>query len=46
VASLKQFASSTLPALEQRLSLAAETGNSVGADVTSKSAQGRGPSGK
>jgi putative membrane protein len=46
VASLKQFASSTLPALEQRLSLAAETGNSVGADVISKSAQGRGPSGK
>ena len=46
VTSLKEFASRTLPDLEQRLSLAAETGNSVGADVTSKSADGRGTAGK
>ena len=46
VASLKQFASSMLPGVEQRLSLAAETGNSVGADVTSKSTEARVPSGK
>jgi putative membrane protein len=46
VASLKQFASKMLPDLQQRLSLAAETGNSVGADVTSSSTEGRGPGGK
>ena len=45
VASLKQVASKMLPEMEQRLSLAAETGTSVGADVTSKGAEG-GPSGK
>jgi putative membrane protein len=46
VASLKQVASKMLPDMEQRLSLAAETGGSVGADVTSKSADGRGSAGK
>jgi putative membrane protein len=46
VVSLKQLASRMLPDLQQRLSLAAETGSSVGADVTSTSAEGRGASGK
>ncbi len=46
VASLKQLASRMLPDLQQRLSVAAETGNSVGADVTSSSTEGRGTGGK
>jgi putative membrane protein len=46
VASLKQLASKMLPDLQRRLSLAAETGTSVGADVTSTSAEGRSPGGK
>jgi putative membrane protein len=46
VASLKQLASRMLPDVQQRLSLAAETGSSVGADVTSTSVEGRGPGGK
>jgi putative membrane protein len=45
VASLKQLASKMLPDLQQRLSLAAETGSSVGADLTS-TAEGRGRGGK
>ena len=46
VASLKQLASRLLPDLEQRLSLASETGSSVGADVTSTPGEGRGSGGK
>jgi putative membrane protein len=46
VVSLKQLASRMLPDVQQRLSLAAETGGSVGADVTSTSAGGQGSGGK
>ena len=46
VTSLKQLASKMLPGLQQRLSLAAETGTSVGADVTSTSAEGGSPAGR
>jgi putative membrane protein len=46
VVSLKQLASRMLPDVQQRLSLAAETGSSVGADVTSTSTGGQGSGGK
>ena len=41
VQSLKQFASRTLPDMQQRLSLATETAGSVGADVTASSSEAR-----
>jgi putative membrane protein len=41
VQSLKQFASRTLPDMQQRLSLATQTAGSVGADVTASSSGGR-----
>jgi hypothetical protein len=39
VLSLKQLASRMLPQLQQRLSLATETGSTVGADVTAASSE-------
>jgi putative membrane protein len=41
VASLKQLASSMLPTVQQRLSLATETAGSIGADVTATTSQAR-----
>ena len=46
VTSLKQLASRMLPDLQQRLSLASETGSSVGANVISTPGEGRGSGGK
>jgi putative membrane protein len=45
VVSLKQLASQMLPDVQQRLTLAAETGSSVGVDGTSASAGGQGSGG-
>ena len=45
VVSLKQLASRMLPDVQQRLTLAAETGSSVGVDGTSTSAGGQGSGG-
>ena len=41
VQSLKQFASTMLPDVQQRLSLATQTAGSVGADVTASSSESR-----
>jgi putative membrane protein len=46
VQSLKQLATKMLPDLQQRLTLAEETGSSVGAEITASSPEGRGSSGK
>jgi hypothetical protein len=46
VQSLKQLASSMLPGLQQRVTLAAETGSSVGAEVASPTRESQGSSGK
>lgn len=46
VLSLKELASRMLPDLQQRRTLAAETGSVVGAEITSPTRESRGPSGK
>ena len=46
VQSLKQLASKMLPDLQERVTLAAETGSSVGADVASPTRETQGSSGK
>jgi putative membrane protein len=45
VLSLKQLASRMLPALQERVTLAAETGSSVGAEVTSPTRESQGSGG-
>jgi putative membrane protein len=45
VVALKQLAAGMLPALEQRVTLAAETGSSVGADVTAPTRESHGSGG-
>lgn len=45
VLSLKQLASRMLPALQERVTLAAETGSSVGAEVTSHTRESQGSGG-
>jgi putative membrane protein len=45
IASLKQLAASMLPAAQEHLAVATETANSVGADVTASSAEGKKTSG-